>query len=140
DKKIHGTWLEGETAGRAKLTVDDVIAIFLDDRTHEEIAAQYGITASNVSCIKLRKSWSKYTEHLLVNQKRMAWDRRQRRKKEHKSREAQKWVPEKQFFETIYPDSSRDHCIKHLREKGATLQAIGDLYSISRERVRQILT
>lgn len=57
DKWEHGTRGVGSRSTAPKLTEADVVAIRKDQRTQREIAKAYGITQSNVSCIKLRKSW-----------------------------------------------------------------------------------
>lgn len=46
-----------ENLGNVKLTIPEVHAIRLDPRSQDEIAAHYGISQSNVSMIKTRKSW-----------------------------------------------------------------------------------
>lgn len=140
DMKVHGTWPEGENAGRAKITKDDAVSIFLDARTHREIAAEYGVTASNVSCIKRGISWSKYTCHLALDPTLSRFAVRKKRKSDFKAKQLSKWRPRLMQFEISNPGCDRDICIRYLRSEGATLQVIGDLYSISRERVRQILT
>jgi hypothetical protein len=48
----------GERQGASKLTAADVLAIRADGRSQSVIAGEYGITQSNVSAIKLRKSWT----------------------------------------------------------------------------------
>ena len=48
----------GEANGTAKLTEAKVLAIRLDARPQPEIAADYGISRSNVGLIKRRQSWS----------------------------------------------------------------------------------
>jgi len=47
----------GERQGASKLTENQVRAIRKDPRTQQEIADEYGIDRTNVSQIKLRKSW-----------------------------------------------------------------------------------
>jgi hypothetical protein len=49
---------KGEHNGQAKLTEKDIIAIRTDNRFQKEIAKQYGTTQSNISSIKLKKSWN----------------------------------------------------------------------------------
>jgi hypothetical protein len=46
-----------ERAGRNKLTGEQVVAIRADPRVTRGIAADYGISQSNVSCIKAGKTW-----------------------------------------------------------------------------------
>jgi len=48
---------KGAGTGWAKVTEDQVKAILYDTRLQKEIAADYGISQSQVSEIKLRKSW-----------------------------------------------------------------------------------
>ncbi len=50
--------------GRAKLTEEQVVAIFYDDRPRKEISKQYGVGLSTVSEIKSRKKWSYITQYL----------------------------------------------------------------------------
>lgn len=44
-------------SGIVKLTPDQVLAIRKDTRVQRVIAEEYGIEQTNVSAIKLRKSW-----------------------------------------------------------------------------------
>lgn len=48
----------GEGNSRAIITEKDVIAIRKDSRRYKLIAADYHMDTTNVSCIKLRKSWA----------------------------------------------------------------------------------
>lgn len=48
----------GEEHCNAVLTADQVRAIRADPRMHKDIAPDYGISKSNVSAIKLRRSWA----------------------------------------------------------------------------------
>lgn len=57
DKLLHGTRVMGESHGQTRLKTADIIAIRRDVRTQEEIAADYGMTRSNVGAIRTRKSW-----------------------------------------------------------------------------------
>lgn len=58
DMVPNGTRRRGARHHLAKLTSEQVEAIRSDTRTHELIAADNGITASNVSHIKRGKSWA----------------------------------------------------------------------------------
>jgi outer membrane receptor protein involved in Fe transport len=58
DSRRHGTIARGVTNGHAKLTDDDVRAIRQDDRVQRVIAADYGVSQSVISIIKLRKRWT----------------------------------------------------------------------------------
>lgn len=58
DKLVHGTHQFGEQNHMAKLTENDVRSIRADPRPSAEIAALFGVTSSNVICIKRRKSWA----------------------------------------------------------------------------------
>lgn len=49
---------QGGRNSRAKLTSDQVLAIRRDPRTQGQIAADYGVHASQISHIKTRKSWA----------------------------------------------------------------------------------
>lgn len=48
----------GEAGGNTKLTEAAVLAIRADPRSAAEIAATFGIDASNISCIKRRVTWT----------------------------------------------------------------------------------
>ena len=48
----------GELNGASKITAEDVISIRLDARSHNLIAADYGISRSSVGLIKNRINWS----------------------------------------------------------------------------------
>ncbi len=50
--------------GRAKLTEEQVVAIFYDDRARKVISAEFGISLSSISEIKNRKKWTYITLHL----------------------------------------------------------------------------
>jgi hypothetical protein len=57
DRRKDGTHLQGEDAPWSKLTAEDVLRIRSDNRPQQAIANDYAITQTNVSRIKLRKSW-----------------------------------------------------------------------------------
>lgn len=57
DRVRDGTDNRGENSASSKLTEDQVRAIRADPRTQRVIAAEYGITGSNVCCIKLMQTW-----------------------------------------------------------------------------------
>ena len=57
DMLAHGTIRRGEEVNFAVLSAQEVLAIRSDYRTQKEIAFSYGVTHSNISAIKLRKSW-----------------------------------------------------------------------------------
>lgn len=52
DRIVHGTHLEGETAGRAKLTNRQAGAIRSDNRPSRVIAAEYGVSRGCINFIK----------------------------------------------------------------------------------------
>jgi len=58
DKISHGKAYRGEASPVHKLTEDDVRAIRIAPGYHKIIAAQYEISASQVSLIKSRKTWT----------------------------------------------------------------------------------
>lgn len=58
DRLLHGTVSRGERHGSSKLTRDQVLAIRVDARSPKTIAADLGISAQNVLCIKARNSWA----------------------------------------------------------------------------------
>jgi hypothetical protein len=47
-----------------KLTEEEVVAIFTDPRVTREIAADYGVTAGNISCIQTGKTWRRFTSKI----------------------------------------------------------------------------
>lgn len=49
--------VRGEDNGLSKLKTEQVIAIRLDTRVHRLIAADYGVSSSLISRIKLRRVW-----------------------------------------------------------------------------------
>ena len=57
DKYIAGTEQTGERHNLAKLTEADVLYIRRSSETGVALAARFGITKSNVSCIRTRKTW-----------------------------------------------------------------------------------
>jgi len=57
DRARLGELLLGETHPNAKLTDAKVLAILSDRRSVNEIAKDYGVTRSNISMIKTRKTW-----------------------------------------------------------------------------------
>lgn len=57
DKYAHGTHRAGEQVYCAKLCESDVLAIRADSRSSTKIAADYGVTPSNITAIKSRKTW-----------------------------------------------------------------------------------
>jgi len=58
DRKLHGTTCSGQRNGCAKLTADDVAAIRTSVDTQSSIAKRFGISQTNVSMIKLGKTWA----------------------------------------------------------------------------------
>lgn len=57
DMKIKGRSSFGEKHGRSKLTQEQVIMIRQDTRMQKEIAAEYGVSQSNISLIKRGINW-----------------------------------------------------------------------------------
>lgn len=57
DMTNKGRSAHGEKNGQAKLTEQDVIAIWKDSRTHCEIGQHYGVTQSMITRIKNKKNW-----------------------------------------------------------------------------------
>lgn len=65
DSKIynHGKFKRGVALGLvAKISERDVRKIRLDPRSQRAIAEEYGVTQSNISAIKARKTWSHVSE------------------------------------------------------------------------------
>ena len=58
DKVAKGRQAQGAlTCSSNKLTETQILAIRADPRQHKEIAADFGVSWSNVSMIKARKTW-----------------------------------------------------------------------------------
>jgi hypothetical protein len=57
DKRRHGTSLRGECHHQAKLTTADVLSVRSSDATGAALAAQYGVSESMISAVRLRKNW-----------------------------------------------------------------------------------
>lgn len=58
DRKKHGTFIQGESHGAAKLTNLIVLAIRESSDTQAQLAQKFGISKSLVSMIKSRKRWA----------------------------------------------------------------------------------
>lgn len=63
-KKGRGEKRNGETNPAAKLSAEQARSIFVDSRANRQIAECYGIQASLVSMIRLRKIWAEATKDL----------------------------------------------------------------------------
>lgn len=65
DKVEWGDWTppdnRGSRHGMSKLTEDQVRAIRVDGRTHQEIAADYGVSRRTIGDIKRGRSWAHIT-------------------------------------------------------------------------------
>jgi len=57
DKFLHGTQPLGEKCAAAKLTADKVVEIRKSRMSQQCLAEIYGVTRSNISMIKSRKTW-----------------------------------------------------------------------------------
>jgi hypothetical protein len=57
DKADKGRQPSGEMHHKAKLTVDQVLAIRADPRGYAEIALTYGVSKHNITAIRTRKTW-----------------------------------------------------------------------------------
>lgn len=64
EQKGRGVKFEGETNPAAKLSAEQARSIFVDSRANRAIAECYGIQASLVSMIRLRKIWAEATKDL----------------------------------------------------------------------------
>lgn len=60
ENKLHASRVLGSGGNRRALTKEQVIAIRADQRTQQEIAEDYGIDQTNVSQIKLGKSYASF--------------------------------------------------------------------------------
>ena len=58
DKKRDGTAQTGERHGLAKLTEPEVLKILQDQRSHREIAADFGVSRPQISAIKAKRCWA----------------------------------------------------------------------------------
>jgi len=58
DRRRHGTFVQGESHGAAKLTDEKVLLIRNSTGTQASISATFGISRSLVSMIKSRKRWT----------------------------------------------------------------------------------
>ncbi|TYQ18294.1 UNVERIFIED_CONTAM: HNH endonuclease [Acetivibrio alkalicellulosi] len=63
DRGAKGRTAKGERQGSAKLTGEQVKAIFHDTRLQKDIAKEYGISRPLVSSIKNRKAWTHITKN-----------------------------------------------------------------------------
>lgn len=57
DRHANGTHPAGAKNPRAKLTQEQVNAIRADNRTRREIAAEYGVSISTITAVKLYNNW-----------------------------------------------------------------------------------
>lgn len=55
--RIRTPALRGDESPNSKLTAAAVLAIRADARCASEVAADYGVTKSNISCIRRRATW-----------------------------------------------------------------------------------
>lgn len=60
DRLVHGTDNRGERSGKAKLTEEDVrkIRALRGVKTQKEIAAEFGVTPTNISMIQTGHNWA----------------------------------------------------------------------------------
>ena len=58
----RGRHTHGESVGNSKLKEVQVLAIRQDPRPYKIIAAAYGVTDSNIGCIKRRETWAHLAE------------------------------------------------------------------------------
>jgi hypothetical protein len=57
DRKRHGTFVQGELHGGAKLTDKQILLIRKADGTQKTIAQQFGVSPSLISMIKSKRRW-----------------------------------------------------------------------------------
>ena len=69
EKRDHGTMVQGIDCNFSKLTDEQVKNILADNRYQFQIAAEYGITQSAVSHIKLGKVWTHVTKQNRISGK-----------------------------------------------------------------------
>jgi hypothetical protein len=82
DKKGRRANVSGEANGAAKLTIEQVRAIYSDPRTNKQIADDYQIEPTLASQIRLRKIWRKATQDLPFNAKRKSGPKPKQQKNE----------------------------------------------------------
>lgn len=63
DKLVHGTAIYGEAHAFSHISEEQAKAIYVDPRTHEVIAEQYGCAPSTVGAIKAGRNWRHVTGH-----------------------------------------------------------------------------
>lgn len=63
ERYLHGTMPMGESVGGSKLTEQQVLEIYADQRRQVDIAAEYGCAQTLVSKIKRGEFWSHVTGH-----------------------------------------------------------------------------
>lgn len=61
DELQDGTRAQGERNGSARLTGDDVLQIYADDRRPAEVAIEFGCSVGTVKSIRLGATWSHVT-------------------------------------------------------------------------------
>lgn len=69
DRVIRGRTSKGTANGRAKLTEEQVLDIFYDDRLPRKIAEHYGVDHTTVRNIKTGKNWTHLTGAKRVQKK-----------------------------------------------------------------------
>lgn len=57
DREEHGRTARGGAFPQTKLSEDDVVAIRSSNETLAVLAERYGVDQSNISCVRLRKTW-----------------------------------------------------------------------------------
>jgi hypothetical protein len=75
DKRLNGTHREGEKVYLSKLTEVSVLAIRADPRAHHVIAEDYGVSQSQVSRIKKKKTWAHVASNVVNAGRRRGTDR-----------------------------------------------------------------
>lgn len=58
DMVSKGRGVNGELVGTSKLTENDIMEIRASEESQYKLAEKYGVDQTNISCIKLRKSWA----------------------------------------------------------------------------------
>ncbi len=57
DRTMHGRTLRGSQVGGSKLTAEDVLAIRKAEGSQSQIGAAFGVSQTNIQCIRARKTW-----------------------------------------------------------------------------------
>lgn len=57
DSQAHGTWVHGDRVNTSKMTSDQVRDVLKSDKSHAELARQYGVTPCAIWHIRAGRTW-----------------------------------------------------------------------------------